>query len=131
MSEQTKRRFLQLLLLTGVVGALGFAVAATSKGAPREIVLVARNTAFFALGDPTPNPTLAVGIGETVRLRLINEDKGMTHDWTVAAWRTATRLIPGNGGSASVVFTAPNAEGDHEYVCSTHAVLMHGRLEVR
>lgn len=131
MSERAKRRFLQMLALAVVVGALGLAAAAASRAVPREIVLVTRHTAFYAPGDPTPNPTLTVGIGETVRLRLINEDTGMTHDWTVDAWRAATRLIPGDGGSTSVVFTAPGVEGDHEYVCSTHALLMKGRLEVR
>ena len=66
MSKQTKRRFLQLLVLIVVAGALGFAVAATSKSPQREIVLVVRDMAFFAPGEPAPNPTLTVGIGENM-----------------------------------------------------------------
>ncbi len=131
MSEQTKRRFAQLLILALVAGALSFAMAAASKQRPREIVLVARDMAFYLEGDPSPNPTLVVAPGESVRLRLVNRDRGMLHDWAVDAWRTSTRLLPGDGSSDAVVFTAPGERGEHEYVCSTHAVLMRGRLEVR
>ncbi len=131
MSEQTKRRFAQLLIVALAAGALAFAVAAASKPGAREIVLVARDMAFYLQDDPRPNPTLVVAPGEPVRLRLINHDRGMLHDWAVDAWRTSTRLIPGDGSSDSVAFTAPSEPGDHQYVCSTHAVLMRGRLEVR
>jgi plastocyanin len=131
MSEQTKRRLLQLLILALVVGTLLFAVAAASKPSKREIVLVARDMAFYLPDGSTPNPTIQVSPGESIRLRLINEDRGMLHDWAVDAWGTTTGLIRGDGGSASVVFTAPDQTGDHEYVCSTHAVLMRGRVEVR
>ncbi len=131
MSEQTKKRFLQLLVLVLAAGALSFAVAAVSKPAAREIVLVTRDMAFYLPDDPTPNPTLVVAPGETIRLELINRDHGMLHDWGVAAWRTATELIPGDGSSDSVVFTAPSEPGEHEYVCSTHAILMRGVLAVR
>lgn len=131
MSEQTKKRLLQLLILTLVAGALSFAVAATSKPTTREVVLITRDMAFFLPGDPNPNPTLVVSPGESIRLRLINEDRGMLHDWSVGTWSVATRLLPGDGSSDSVAFTAPSEPGGHEYVCSTHAVLMRGRLEVR
>jgi len=131
MSEQTKRRFIQLLGVAVVVGAFAFAMAAASRTTPREIVLVAKDVSFYLPGDSTPNPTLAVAAGETVRLTLINEDQGMLHDWAVDAWREATRLIPGDGSADSIVFTAPTEAGETEYVCSTHAVLMRGTIRVR
>lgn len=130
MSQRTKMRLLQLAALGVFVGTLSLAVAAASKSSPREIVLITRDMAFFRPGSPQPNPTLTVARGEVVRLRLVNEDRGMLHDWAVQAWETSTRLI-GGGSSDSIVFTAPTEPGDHDYVCSTHAVLMRGRLEVR
>ncbi len=131
MSERTKRRFFILLILTLVAGALTFAVAAASKQSAREIVLVSRDMAFYLPGDETRNPTLQVAPGEAIRLTLVNEDRGFLHDWGVAALRHATKLIPGNGSRDSVVFTAPAERGEHEYVCSTHAMMMRGRLVVR
>jgi plastocyanin len=131
MIEQTERRFLQLLILALVVGALLLAVAAASKPSRREIVLVTRDMAFYLPDGSTPNPTVQISPGESIRLRLINEDRGMLHNWAVDAWGTRTGLIRGDGSSASVVFIAPDQIGDHEYVCSTHAVLMRGRVEVR
>lgn len=131
MSETTKKRFLLTLISVAILGALAFAVAALSKPEPREIVLTARDVAFFLPGDPTPNPTLVVAPGETVRLRLVNQDRGMRHDWAAGSLGVATRLLAGDGGSDSVVFTAPRERGSHRYVCSTHAQLMSGRLEVR
>lgn len=131
MSEHTKKRLAQLLMLALVAGALSFAMAAASKPATREIVLVARDMAFYLADDESPNPTLVVAPGESVRLRLINRDHGMLHDWTVSDLLASTRLIPGDGSYDSIVFTAPSEPGEHDYVCSTHAVLMTGRLVVR
>lgn len=130
MSERTKKRFLLALISLAVVGALSFAVAATSKQPPREIVLVTRGVAFYLPGDSTPNPTLFVGPGESVRLRLVNEDRGMQHDWVAGSLGIATRLLPGDGSADSVTFTAPLERGAHRYVCSAHAALMSGWLEV-
>jgi plastocyanin len=131
MSETTKRQFLLALISVAVVGALAFAVAAASKPAAREIVLISRDIAFFLPGDPTPNPTLHVAPGESVRLRLINEDRGMRHDWAAGSLGVATRLLDGDGSADTVEFTAPQERGSHRYVCSTHAALMSGQLEVR
>ena len=132
MSEQAKRRVLLLLIGAIVVGALGWTVAAASKIGGRDVVLVSRGMAFYLAGDDTPNPTLEVAPGETIRLTLINQDRGFLHDWRVAAWpRATTDLIPGDGSRDTIVFTAPDEAGEHEYVCSTHAQMMRGRLIVR
>ena len=131
MSQTTKRRFLLALVSVTIVGALAFVVAAASKPAPREIVMVAREVAFFLPGDPTPNPTLVVAPGESVRLRLVNEDRGVEHDWAAGSLGVATRLLAGDGSADVVVFTAPHERGSHRYVCSSHAAMMSGRLEVR
>ena len=131
MSERTKRRFLLALIGLALVGALSFAVSAASKPPPREIVLVARDVAFYLPGESTPNPTLRVAPGESIRLRLVNEDRGTRHDWVAGTLGAATRLLGGDGDSDAVVFTAPSERGSHRYVCSTHAVMMSGQLEVR
>ena len=131
MSRQTKKRIFTMLILTLVAGALFLTVASAAKPAGREIVLVSRDMAFYLLDDTSPNPTLAVAPGETIRLTLINRDRGFRHDWGVGAWNRATRLIPGDGSRDSIVFRAPNEPGDHEYVCSSHAMMMRGRIEVR
>jgi plastocyanin len=137
MSKSVKRGSLGLLfVILAVVGA--FAVAsstAASRPAPREITLVAEDMAFY-LADAQgparePNPTLVVRRGETVRLVLVNRDRGMDHDFVAGALEVATSLVPGDGSTTSAVFEAPTEPGRHEYLCSLHARMMRGVLEVR
>jgi hypothetical protein len=97
---------------------------------PREIVLTARNMAFYLDGDSTPNPALRVRPGETIKVTLRSQDPGITHDFAVRAWNVATPLLTGTG-AVSVTFRAPDARGQQEYVCSAHAVMMQGRIEVQ
>ncbi len=131
MSETTKRNFLALLVIAVVVGALSLTVAAASKSKEREIILIAEDMAFYLPNDSRANPPLDVAPGETVRLTLVNRDRGLLHDWAVDSLELTTRLIQGDGSTDSVLFTAPNELGRHEYVCSTHAVMMRGELVVR
>jgi plastocyanin len=125
------RRFiagLSAVLLTAVV-ALPSLVA--DPAAPsREIVLTARNMAFYLAGNPQPNPTLRVRAGESITLVLRSEDAGITHDFAVKAWDVATSLLTGKG-AVSVSFRVPDRrEGPQEYVCSAHAIMMRGTIEV-
>lgn len=124
-------RYLKLLLLVLALGGISLAFAA-SRPVGREIVLVARDMAFYLPGDPaTPNPILPMAPGEAIRLTLVNEDPGVRHDWAVEALGLATPLLAGDGASHTLAFDAPRRRGSHEYVCSTHSVMMKGRLEVR
>jgi plastocyanin len=95
----------------------------------REIVLVARNMAFYLDGNPTPNPTLRLKAGEQVTLVLRSEDAGITHDFAVKSWNVGTPLLNGKG-AVSVSFRVPDRrDGPQEYVCSAHAVMMKGAIE--
>jgi plastocyanin len=95
----------------------------------REIVLVARNMAFYLDGNPTPNPTLRLKAGEQVTLVLRSEDAGITHDFAVRSWNVGTPLLNGKG-AVSVSFRVPDRrDGPQEYVCSAHAVMMKGAIE--
>jgi plastocyanin len=97
---------------------------------PREIVLVARNMAFYLDGNPTPNPTLRVKAGEQVTLVLRSEDVGITHDFAVKSWNVGTDLLSGKG-AVSVSFRVPDrSDGPKEYTCSAHAVMMKGTIEI-
>ena len=96
----------------------------------REIVLVARNMAFYLDGNPTPNPTLRLKAGEQVTLVLRSEDAGITHDFAVKSWNVGTALLNGKG-AVSVSFRVPDRDDEpQEYVCSAHPVMMKGVIEV-
>ena len=66
-----------VLAMIGVAGLL----PVRTKGQPREIVLVAKDMAFYASGTNTANPEITVRPGESIRVVLKNEDRGMTHDF--------------------------------------------------
>jgi plastocyanin len=119
-----------LLPLLGLTVACGVALSAnTNRGREiHDIQLTARDMAFYLQGDATPNPTLVVGRGETVRLTFTNEDRGMEHDFAVESLDVATRKL--RGGADSVTFEAPGEPGESEYVCTLHARMMKGTLKV-
>jgi plastocyanin len=124
------RRFiagLSAVLLTAVV-ALPSLVADPATP-PREIVLTARNMAFYLDGNPQPNPALRVRAGEAITIVLRSDDAGITHDFAVKSWGVASDLLTGKG-AVSVSFRVPERRGTQEYVCSAHAIMMRGRIEV-
>jgi plastocyanin len=97
---------------------------------PREVVLVVRDMTFYADGRfDAANPALKLRAGERVRLVLRNEDPGMRHNFSVPAWDVATRELNGEGAT-SVDFVVPRTRGTHEYVCSPHALMMRGVIEI-
>ena len=120
---------LVLVTLSGLGLAGLLAVVAGSTRAPREIVVVARDMAFYLEGDVRPNPTIRMTAGEDVRLILRNEEPGVTHDFVIGAWRVATPLLHGHE-TASVEFRAPDRPGRHEYLCSPHSQMMRGAIDV-
>ena len=98
-------------------------------GAPRELRLVVRDMTYYLDGSEEPNPTLRLRAGETVRLVLRNEDRGMKHDFTVPAWDAATPLLTGQR-EASLLLTAPARGARTSYHCTPHEETMRGTIIV-
>jgi plastocyanin len=126
-----------LLVPTAVLlalAAVGFSVVALARPQPgpaRTITLEVRDMAFYLAGEENPNPRLQVARGEQVRLVLRNEDAGRPHDLNVQSLGLATRMLRETGESAALTLRAPAEPGEHDYVCSLHAQMMRGVLEVR
>ena len=105
--------------------------AGARSGGVVEVVLVARDMAFYRDGDFTrPNPPLRFDAGTRVRLVLRNEEPGMTHNFAVPAWDVYTRELTGKG-TTRVEFAVPDKKGRQAYECTPHSVLMRGNIEIR
>jgi plastocyanin len=101
-----------------------------TRPADREITLVARGMRFYLESDPaTPNPTITVRAGETVRVVFRNEDRGMTHDVGVPALHAVSDLIDWNE-TDDLVLDIPTTPGTYEYVCTPHRLMMNGLIKV-
>ena len=102
-------------------------VVANPRTAPREIVLVARNMAFYLEGSTEPNPTIVVKPSEEVRIIVKNQDSGIMHALAIASLRASiARIEPGS--TQGIQFRAPRKPGRYEYVCPPHAQMMKGVL---
>lgn len=133
-SSRNRRKAVWLalpLLALAIAGGLALSARTHDRGEPREITLTARQMAFYLAGDPTPNPTLVLRRGEAVRLTLVNQDLGMTHDFAIDSLDVATRALRQVGTSTSLVFEAPDRPGRSEYVCTYHDQMMKGVLQVQ
>jgi plastocyanin len=111
----------------GVVAVISFLLLplVAERINPREIVVVARDMAFFVEGQAAPNPVIRVRRGEHIALTFRNEEAGMTHDFAISGWSVATRQLRGNGVDR-ISFTVPDVAGAAEYVCSPHSATMRG-----
>jgi plastocyanin len=110
-----------------VVGAL---LPVMTNARAREITLVVRNMAFYLDGDfEHPNPVIEVKAGESVRIVLRNEDRGMTHDFALPAAGAQTALLDWQE-QAQATFEAPAMPGSYEYVCMPHRSMMKGTIQV-
>lgn len=96
---------------------------------PREVVVSARGMSFYAGDGTTANPTIQMAPGERIRLTLIAADPGFDHDFAVTAWGVKTPVLHGEGRTA-IVMQAPDKPGKATYVCSIHASMMNGTIEV-
>ena len=113
-----------------VVAAAAGAIVLSARGpAAREIRLVARDMTFYVEGQADPNPTLRLRAGETVRLMLRNEDKGMTHDFAIPEWGAVTRRLDG-GEEAAITFRVPDRPASQTYTCRPHSKVMRGTILV-
>jgi plastocyanin len=97
----------------------------------RTVVLVARGMTFYLEGESEPNPRLVVDRGEVVRFVLRNDDPGMGHDLTLPTLGRRSELLREAGTRTELALRAPEAPGEHPYLCSLHARSMVGVLEVR
>ena len=101
------------VLLAGVV-VVGLVVflplSADPEAAPREIVLVTRDMAFYLEGQRAPNPMLTMTAGETVRIVVRNEDTGIGHNFGIPTWDEATPIVDG-GATAMVQIEVPSRPG--------------------
>ena len=120
-----------LLLTLGVVASMSVVLLplVAQRAAPREIVIVARDMAFFVDGEATPNPVIRVTRGEHITLTFRNEEVGMNHDFAIRVWGVAMRQLQGNGVDR-ISFTVPEAAGTAEYVCSPHSAMMRGTIVI-
>src|SRR4029078_17844 len=115
------------VLLAGALGVVAMSWRAAETHDVREIRLVARGMTFYLDGAGEDNPTLRLHAGETVRLVLRNEDRGMTHDVTVPEWNAATPLVAGLHDGSAVV-TAPSRGPRTGYFCSPQPPQMNGNI---
>ena len=123
----------RFVLTAILVVALGRLFALLPLGARslelREVVIIARQMSFYAGDGATANPTIQMAPGERIRITLIGADPGFDHDFAVTAWGVKTPVLHGEGRT-SIVVQAPDKPGKASYVCSIHALMMSGTIEV-
>jgi plastocyanin len=102
----------------------------SSREAIRDVTLVVRNMTYYVEGSDAPNPALRFAPGERVRLTLRNEDRGMSHDFTIKAWGVATRVLDGKGQD-TVTFRVPARPAvQPAYTCTPHTAMMNGAIVI-
>ena len=114
-----------ILASGGIVALLPLAAGSVE----REVIIVARQMSFYVDGEPAANPTIRMASGERVRVTLVSADPGFDHDFAVTAWGVKTPMLHGEGRT-SIVIRAPDRPGTATYVCSVHASMMRGTIEV-
>ncbi len=134
MGRTNPRVMTALAVLIGAASFVAlrwFPLAATGGGRDvHEIVLVAREMAFHPEDEPgAVNPTLRVQAGSRVRIVIRNEERGITHTFTIPAWDVDTGKLDGPG-TARVEFVVPATKGHQNYQCTPHAAMMRGMIEV-
>jgi plastocyanin len=116
-----------VVLFVAVAGLL----PVMTKPRARQITLVAKDMAFYRESDAgAPNPVIEARAGETIRILLLNRDRGITHDFAVPALEASTDAIDWNEQD-EVTFDIPDKPGTYEYVCRPHLLMMKGKLIVR
>lgn len=119
--------FVAGVALLMVLAALLPALSSTPE---REITLVVKGMTFYLEDDlRTPNPTIDVKAGERVRVIVRNQDRGMTHDFSVPAVGAALDPVRWNE-SGEVVLDVPETPGTYEYFCRPHRLMMRGTIRV-
>lgn len=126
-----QKRFLGLMMVVflGLAGALFILQAyerpKSDTRETQEIVLVAKQMAYNK-----DNPPLILKVGQPVRIIIINEDKGMLHDFVIEELDISTSG-PLEYGQSEVIKFVPTKKGKYEYFCSYHAKMMRGKIIIR
>jgi plastocyanin len=118
------------------IGLLAVVLAVVAAVLPRivdtreqvhEIRLVAKNMTYYADGSEDPNPALQLVPGEQVRVTFRNDDRGMSHDFGIPAFRVGTGFVD-FGTEKSVTFKVPDNPSAATYICTPHSAMMSGRI---
>ena len=118
------------VVAVAVSGAVMLPRIVSSREAVRDVTVVVRNMAYYVDGENTPNPALRFAAGEQVRLTLRNEDRGMSHDFSVKSWGVATKVLDGKGQD-TVTFRVPRgSNGSTSYTCTPHTAMMNGAIVI-
>jgi FtsP/CotA-like multicopper oxidase with cupredoxin domain len=99
----------------------------SSRERARELRIVVRDMTYYVDGVKGPNPALRFTPGEQVRVVLRNEDKGMSHDFSIPAWGVGTKVLQG-AGQESVTFRVPANAAAGIYSCTPHSAMMSGEV---
>ncbi len=123
----------RIAMTTGFVlacGACALLPFGTGPKPQREVSVTARNMAYYVGNDSTSsNPVIKVAAGERIRINLVNKDRGFVHDLVIRDWKVETPLVH-DEESTSVVVQVPEKPGRFTYVCTLHAAMMKGTIEV-
>ena len=129
MSIFGRRLSVRWVMVLAAVLVIGTLLPVLSKTPSREVTLVARGMAFYVDGSAEPNPTIRLKAGETVRVVLRNEDRGITHDFAVPSLDEALEPINFND-VGTLTLDVPRKPGVYAYTCRPHALMMKGMLIV-
>jgi len=126
----TIRRYIRLVVAVMALTAAAIMLPriVSSREDVREVTLVVRNMTYYLDGEDVPNPALRFTAGERVRVTLRNEDRGMSHDFTIKDWGVATRVLEGKGQD-TVTFRVPSRPATQPaYTCTPHTAMMSGTI---
>jgi len=131
MSIMGRRVSIRVVVLLAVCLIVGTLIPVMSRTEAREIHLVVRDMAFYLADDPrTANPTIIVSAGETVRIVIRNDERGIRHDFALPIADASTRTL-GWSEQGEVIVTVPSQPGTYEYVCRPHRAMMRGVIKVQ
>ena len=111
MSILGRKISVRMVAALAVIMVLGALLPAMTTVPAREITLVVRGMTFYLEGDfENPNPDIAVKAGESVRIVVRNEERGMTHDFAVPAVGAGIGLLDWKE-QGEVTFDVPATRG--------------------
>jgi plastocyanin len=130
MSILGRKISVRMVAALAVMMVLGALLPAMTTAPAREITLVVRDMTFYLEGDfEIPNPEIAVKAGDSVRIVVRNEERGLTHDFAVPAIGASVGPLDWRE-QGEVTFDVPATRGTYEYVCRPHMLMMKGTLKV-